>query len=144
MRAVVQRVKEAWVSIDERKISKIGKGMLILLGIREGDSEKMCPKIAEKCAKLRVFDDESGKMNLSLLDIKGEALVVSQFTLYGNTRKGLRPSFTQACESKRAEELYNRFSQELSRFCPTKKGAFGERMEINLVNDGPVTLILEV
>ena len=144
MRAVIQRVKETWVSIDKKEVSRIGKGMLILLGIKEGDREELCQRLAEKCAKLRIFDDKKGKMNLSLSDINGEALVVSQFTLYGDTRKGLRPSFTQACKPKKAEELYDRFAQELSRFCSTKKGSFGSRMEVSLINDGPVTLILEV
>jgi len=144
VRALIQRVKEAEVRINGRVISRIGQGALILLGIREGDSEDSSQRLAEKCARLRIFDDAKGKMNLSLLDIKGEALVVSQFTLYGDTRRGLRPSFTKACEPERAKELYDKFIQELSRLCPTKQGVFGERMEVSLINDGPVTLILEI
>lgn len=144
MRALIQRVKEVEVRVNRRVISRIGQGILILLGIRKGDSEDKCQKLAEKCARLRIFDDDKGKMNLSLLDIKGETLVVSQFTLYGDTRRGLRPSFSQACEPKRAKELYDRFIQELSKLCPTKQGVFGQRMEVSLINDGPVTLILEV
>ena len=118
--------------------------MLLLVGVGRDDSEETCRRMASKVARLRIFDDEAGKMNLSLLDTHGQALVVSQFTLCADTSRGLRPSFTNAGEPGRAKELYERFASELSYLgVPTRTGRFGAHMAVELVNDGPVTLMLE-
>ena len=144
MRAVLQRVTRAGVAADGDKVAEIGPGLMILLGVGQGDTEETCRALASKTARLRVFEDEQGKMNRSLLDTGGAALVVSQFTLYGDTRKGLRPSFTEACEPKRAEELYLRFASELGYLgVPVRTGKFAARMDVDLVNNGPVTILLD-
>lgn len=125
-------------------MSEIGPGLLILLGVGHDDSEETCRLLAARIARLRVFDDETGKMNLSLLDIHGAALVVSQFTLYADTSRGLRPSFTDACPPGRARELCDRFTSELGYLgVPVRTGRFGARMAVQLINDGPVTIVLE-
>ena len=144
MRAVLTRVKSASVVIDGETIGKIGKGFLILLGVGPDDTEKACRYLAEKALGLRVFTDENDKMNLGLEAVGGEVLVVSQFTLYGNCRKGRRPSFTDAAPPALGEELYEKFlaiCEELG--YPPQHGRFGADMKVESVNDGPVTLILD-
>jgi D-aminoacyl-tRNA deacylase len=144
LRAVVQRVSSARVTVGPETAGEIGRGLLVLLGVGKSDDEHTCRSLAARLARLRVFEDDAGKMNLSLLDIGGQALVVSQFTLYADTSRGLRPSFTDACEPGRANELYERFVSELSYMgVPTRTGRFGAHMDVELVNSGPVTFVLE-
>ena len=144
MRVLLQRVSHASVSIEGNIISSIGKGLLILLGIGHGDGEDQAGFLAEKVANLRIFQDEQGKTNLSVLDIKGEAIVVSQFTLYADARKGRRPSFTDAAAPEIAAPLVARFVELLrSLGVPTQTGKFGEHMSVEIQNDGPVTIWLE-
>ena len=144
MRTIIQRVKEAKVSVGERVVGEIGKGIVILLGIGKDDREEDAKYLADKISSLRIFEDKKNKMNLSLLDTDGEALVVSQFTLYGDTKKGRRPSFTQAAEPKKAEELYERFIGFLGEYnLKVVTGIFGGKMLVEIQNDGPVTLILD-
>ena len=144
MRAVLTRVKSASVTIDGQVTGKIGQGFLILLGIGPEDNEQTCRYLAEKALGLRVFEDENGKMNLGLDQIGGQVLVVSQFTLYGNCRKGRRPSFTEAAPPDLGNALYEKFlaiCQELG--YPPQHGQFGADMKVESINDGPVTLILD-
>lgn len=144
MRAVIQRVKEARVKIENEIVGKIGKGLLVLLGVKGGDSAKDIKYLAEKILNLRIFPDEQGKMNRSLLEIKGQVLIVPQFTLYGDCKKGKRPSFVQAASSEVAEKLYQEFVKEIKKSgLKTETGKFGALMQVELVNEGPVTLILE-
>lgn len=144
MRAVVQRVKRGNVSVDNRPVSEIGRGVVILLGIGHADGETQVDYLAEKIATLRIFEDSLGKMNLSLLDVNGAALVVSQFTLYADTSKGRRPSFTDAALPEIAAPLVDRFADQLTALGVTaKKGEFGAHMLVEIENDGPVTIILE-
>lgn len=144
MRALLQRVSKASVTVDGQTISAIGKGLLILLGVGHGDGEEQAKFLAEKIANLRVFEDEQGKTNLSILDVKGEAIVVSQFTLYADTRKGRRPSFIDAALPDVAEPLVRRFADLLrGHGVPTQTGKFGTHMEVEIHNDGPVTIWLE-
>lgn len=144
MRAVVQRVSSASVFIDGETVGSIRDGFMILLGITGSDTPELCDYLAEKCAGLRVFTDENGKMNLSLADIGGSILVVSQFTLYGDCRKGKRPSFVKAAQPELAIPLYERFIADLrDNGIPVETGRFGADMQVQLINDGPVTLILD-
>lgn len=144
MKALLQRVAWAKVRVDDDTIGEIGPGLLIFLGIGKLDSETTCRRLASKVARLRIFDDDQGKMNRSLLDLGGAALVVSQFTLYADTEHGLRPSFSEACEPVRAEALYQRFVDELRYLgVSVQTGKFGARMEVELNNCGPVTILLE-
>jgi D-tyrosyl-tRNA(Tyr) deacylase len=144
MRLLIQRVSHASVTVDQQTISKIGKGLLILLGIGHGDGEDQAAFLAEKTANLRIFEDEQGKTNLSVLDVKGEAIVVSQFTLYADTRKGRRPSFIDAALPEVAAPLVDRFVELLrSHGVPTQTGQFGADMKVEIHNDGPVTIWLE-
>lgn len=144
MRAVVQRVLSSSVSVDGKIVGKIGKGFNILLGVGEGDSINDVKWMAEKIAHLRIFEDENAKMNLSLQDVKGSALVISQFTLYGDCEKGRRPSFTKAAHPKTAKQLYEDFVQELKTFdIPVETGIFQTDMKVEITNDGPVTMIIE-
>jgi D-aminoacyl-tRNA deacylase len=139
MRALVQRVSEAAVSVDGEEIARIGPGLLVLLGVRTGDGPEQADRIAAKLERLRVFEDAEGKMNLSVREIEGELLVVSQFTLYGDARRGNRPSFVDAAPPEQAEPLYDRVREALG----ARGGVFGARMSVSLVGDGPVTLLVE-
>ncbi len=144
MKAVIQRVKKAGVEVGGDIISRIGSGFLVLLGVTHGDTEKAASALADKIVKLRVFEDEGGKMNRSLGDIGGEILVVSQFTLYADCRKGRRPSFIDAAPPEEGNRLYEYFCQCLKDMgFPPEKGIFGAKMLVSLENDGPVTIILE-
>lgn len=139
MRAVVQRVSEAAVTVDGEEIARIGRGLLVLLGVRTGDTEADADKLVRKLLALRVFEDDEGRMNLALADAGGEILCVSNFTLYGDTRKGNRPSFVDAAPPQDAEPLYERVRDGLG----ARGGRFGARMALTLVNDGPVTLMID-
>ena len=144
MRAVVQRVSSARVEVEGKVVGEIGRGLLVLLGVGEGDSEKQAHWLADKVAGLRIFEDEAGKMNLSVEEVGGDLLVVSQFTLYGDCRKGRRPSFTGAAPPEEADRLYGIFVARLrERGLPVATGVFQAMMQVHLVNDGPVTLIVE-
>ncbi|MBN2084814.1 MAG: D-tyrosyl-tRNA(Tyr) deacylase [Anaerolineales bacterium] len=144
MRIVLQRVQKASVTVDGEAIAAIGRGLLILVGIGHGDGQAAADFLAEKCANLRIFEDDAGKTNLSVLDVKGEALVVSQFTLYADARKGRRPSFTDAAAPEIAEPLVNYLAERLTGMgIPTRTGQFGARMQVELINDGPFTIVLE-
>lgn len=144
MRAVIQRVKSASVKVDGELVSEIGAGLLIFLGVAHDDTETELEYIANKVANLRIFEDADGKMNCSLLDIGGAALVVSQFTLYGDCRKGRRPSFIGAARPEVANELYEKFIDALAQLnIPTQGGTFQAMMDVQLINDGPVTILLD-
>lgn len=144
MRAVVQRVSEAGVEVSGRVVGRIGRGFLVLLGVGQSDSEDDLQYMVDKIVNLRVFEDEKGKMNLSLLDVGGEMLVVSQFTLYGDCRKGRRPSFGHSADPDLAEPMYTRFIEEVSkRGVRVERGVFGALMSVSLCNDGPVTLLID-
>lgn len=144
MRAVIQRVKSAQVYVDGRVTGRIGKGLLVLLGVGKGDDKDDLSFLISKIPELRIFEDPSGKFNLSLKEINGEILIVSQFTLYGDCRKGRRPSFTEAEEPARAKNLYEQFVSALrGQGVPVQTGEFQAKMEVHLINDGPVTLLLD-
>lgn len=144
MRALIQRVTRGSVSVDGKTTGEIGNGLVILLGVRNGDTEEDAKFLAEKCAHLRVFADEQGKTNLSCQDIGGEMLVVSQFTLYGDARKGRRPSFIHAAPPEISEPLYEKFIGYLEELgFKVGRGVFGAMMTVEIHNDGPVTLMLE-
>ncbi len=144
MRLVLQRVREASVEIDGKIVGQIGPGLLVFLGVGKGDSEREAVFLADRVLGLRIFEDAAGKMNLSVKDVQGEILVISQFTLYGSTLKGRRPSFDAAAPPDQARVLYELFLQELRRSgLKIESGVFGARMKVSLVNDGPVTFILE-
>ena len=144
MRAILTRVRSASVSIDGEAVGKIGRGFLILLGVGPNDTERECRYLAEKALGLRIFEDDNGKMNLGLEAIGGEVLVVSQFTLYGNCRKGRRPSFTDAAGPELGNELYEKFLSICAELgYPPQHGRFGADMQVESINDGPVTLILD-
>ena len=144
MRVVLQRVNEAKVTVERQVTGQIQKGLVLLLGAKTGDSEEDVDYLVEKCVNLRIFDDQEQKMNLSALDVKAEVLVISQFTLYGNTSKGRRPSFTDSLEPQEAERLYNRFTDRLrAAGLKTESGIFGAKMLVEIHNWGPVTFILE-
>ena len=144
MRAVLTRVSSASVTIDNQVVGRIGKGFLILLGIGPEDTEAQCRYLAEKALSLRIFEDGQGKMNLGLDQVGGQVLVVSQFTLYGNCRKGRRPSFTEAAPPQLGNELYEKFLSICAELgYPPQHGQFGADMKVASVNDGPVTLILD-
>ena len=144
MKAVVQRVKNAHVTVDNTIISHIGNGLMILLGVQDQDTEKEADFLVEKIVHLRIFEDDQEKMNLSLKDVKGELLVVSQFTLLGDCKKGRRPSFTKAAGPDRAKALYEYFiGRAIASGVATKSGQFQALMDVCLVNQGPVTLVLD-
>lgn len=145
MRAILQRVNFGKVSIQGRQVADIQKGMVILLGIGHGDDQAKATQMVKKIAQLRIFEDDQGKMNLSLLDIQGAAIVVSQFTLYADTRKGNRPSFIDAAPPDLASQLVDFFVAELRKLnIPVQTGEFGAHMKVSLENDGPVTISLEM
>lgn len=144
MRAVVQRVSSASVVVDQETVGKIGNGVMILLGVGRGDGEEQARWLANKIVGLRIFEDEDQKLNLSLADVAGSALVVSQFTLYGDCKKGRRPSFIDAAPPEEADRLYQVFCEALRELgVPVETGRFQTTMSVSLVNEGPVTLILE-
>lgn len=144
MRAVVQRVKKASVSIDNKVVGEINQGLVVLLGVRNGDREEDARFLADKCVNLRIFADEAGKFNLSALDLGGEVLAISQFTLYADTRKGRRPSFIEAAPPELSEPLYEKFVAYLKlKGLKVATGEFGALMLVEIYNDGPVTIILE-
>lgn len=145
MIGLLQRVKRASVTIDNNLYSQIDKGILVLFGVVKGDDRTKADKIADKISKLRIFEDEDGKMNKSVVDVSGEILVVSQFTLAGNCSKGTRPSFDSAEQPDKANEMYEYFIQQLkNKGLTVKTGVFGAMMDVELINDGPVTFILDV
>ncbi len=145
MKALIQRVNYASVTVEGKVVGKIGKGILIFFGVGKGDTEKELNWMGEKVLKLRLFEDENGKMNKSIKDVKGEILVVSQFTLYGDCRKGTRPSFTEAAGAEKGREYYEKFLCYLKHNFDGKieSGEFGADMKVELLNDGPVTLMVE-
>lgn len=144
MRVVAQRVSRASVTVDGRVVGEIGPGLLLLAGVARGDTEEVVRAAADKLAGLRIFPDDEGRMNRSVVDLGGSALVVSQFTLLGDARRGRRPSFTEAAPGPEAEPLVELFARELeARGVPASTGSFGAHMEVELVNDGPVTLVLD-
>ena len=144
MKIVLQRVKEAAVEVQGKVVGKIGQGICLLVGIEKGDSEEDARYLAKKVTELRIFPDEEGKMNLSVLDIQGEAMAVSQFTLAGSVKKGRRPSFDKAEEPERAEKLFEYFVELIKqRGMKVETGVFQAMMEVRLINEGPVTFILE-
>ncbi len=144
MKLVLQRVSEASVEVDGKTVGEIGNGLLVLLGVTHGDDESVIPWLVKKTTELRIFEDENGKMNKSLMDIGGEMLVVSQFTLYARCKKGRRPDFIDAAEPEKAERLYEDFVQRVRDMSVrVNTGVFGAFMQVKLVNDGPVTIILE-
>lgn len=145
MRVVVQRVSNASVKTREKVTGSIGKGLLLLVGIHESDTMEEVEWMCRKVSRLRIFEDENDRMNISVTDINGELLVVSQFTLYGDARKGNRPSFIEAAQPDKAEELYDKMIDHLKQHTDlnVETGVFGAHMDVSLVNDGPVTLILE-
>ncbi len=144
MRAVVQRVLEASVKVDNEVVGEIKSGLLVLLGVGEDDTSKDLDYLVDKILGLRIFQDENDKMNLSLMDIKGELLVISQFTLYGDVRKGKRPSFTDSAHPDIAEKFYLEFINKcIEKGVKTEKGIFGANMDVSLINQGPVTILLD-
>ena len=144
MRAVIQRVTRARVSVDGAVVGEIGRGLVVLLGVARDDTKSDAEYLASKIVSLRIFDDADGKMNVSVKDVGGELLVVSQFTLYGDVRRGLRPSWSDAAPPEIAEPLYNEFVESSRKLIqPVKTGSFRAMMQVELVNDGPVTLIVE-
>ena len=143
MRAVVQRVSHAQVKVDDKVVGKIEKGYLVLLGVKEGDTTKEADFLANKVVNLRVFEDENDKMNLSIKDVGGEMLIVSQFTLYGDASHGNRPSFTEAARPEEANSLYEYFCDKVGQEVHVEKGVFQAEMKVELLNDGPVTILLE-
>lgn len=145
MKVLIQRVKSASVTIDGELFSSIGKGILALVGIEKGDTFEQVQKAAKKITGLRIFPDENDKMNLSLIDVKGEMLVVSQFTLCGDCKKGTRPSFDKSAQPQIANELYEKFIEEVKSYgIKTQTGKFAAMMDVELINDGPVTFIIEL
>lgn len=145
MRVVVQRVNKAKVTIDNEVVGKIKRGFLLLVGLREGDKLDQVKKAADKIAKMRIFEDEDGKTNLSLKDVNGEILSVSQFTLLANTKKGNRPSFVEAMRPPKSKDLWENFNQELeNRGFHVETGEFGADMQVSLENDGPFTIVLDI
>lgn len=144
MRIVLQRVSRARVSVGERCTGTIGRGILLLLGVHRDDTEAEADHLAARCARLRIFRDAQGKMNRSVREVDGAALVVSQFTLYGDCRKGRRPSYTSAAAPEKARELYEYFVRALKQYIPrVETGEFGAMMDVEMVNDGPVTLLMD-
>lgn len=143
MKVLVQRSKNSNVEVDGKVINSINKGLVLLAGFTINDTIKDLEKMAQKVVNLRIFDDEKGVMNKSILEVGGEILSISQFTLYANTKKGNRPSYIEALNGKEAIILYEKFNEELNKYIPTKSGIFGADMLVNITNDGPITIMLE-
>ena len=143
MKVVVQRSKKCSVSVDGKLVNEINNGMVLLVSFTQGDTIDNILKMTKKIANLRIFDDEDGVMNKSILDVGGEILSISQFTLYGDTSKGNRPSYVKALNGEESIKLYEAFNEEMSKYVVTKPGIFGAEMMVNISNDGPVTLIME-
>lgn len=143
MKVVVQRSKKSSVSVSEKIVNEIDNGMVLLVSFTQGDTIDNILKMTKKIANLRIFDDENGVMNKSILDVGGEILSISQFTLYGDTTKGNRPSYIKALNGEEAIKLYETFNEEMNKYVVTKPGIFGAEMMVNISNDGPVTLIME-
>ena len=144
MKVVVQRSKKSSVSVDGKMVSSIDKGLVLLVGFTEGDTEEKLVNMARKVTNLRIFDDEAGIMNKSILDVGGSILSISQFTLYGDATKGNRPSYIKAMKGDEAIVLYEKFNEELNKYVETLPGVFGADMEVSITNSGPVTIILEM
>ena len=144
MKVVVQRSKKSSVSVDGKMVSSIDKGLVLLVGFTEGDTEEKLVNMARKVPNLRIFDDEAGIMNKSILDVGGSVLSISQFTLYGDATKGNRPSYIKAMKGDEAIVLYEKFNAELNKYVETLPGVFGADMEVSITNSGPVTIILEM
>lgn len=144
MKVIVQRSKESSVSVDNKLINKIDSGLVLLVGFTEGDDESKLINMAKKIVNLRIFDDDAGVMNKSILDVGGEVLSISQFTLYADTKKGNRPSYINALSGDKAIILYDKFNEELNKYINTYPGIFGADMQVNITNSGPVTIILEL
>ena len=143
MKVVVQRVKKAKCEVDGKITGEIKNGLMLLVGFTEGDNHEIIEKMVQKIVNLRIFDDQNGIMNLSVLDIKGSILSISQFTLYADTKKGNRPSYINAMKGEEATKLYDLFNEELRKYIKVETGIFGADMDISLINSGPVTIILE-
>lgn len=143
MRVVIQRVSDASVTIDNKVYNSINNGFMVLVGFTEGDNSSDIDYIVKKIVNLRVFDDENGVMNKSILDTNGTILSISQFTLYANTKKGNRPSYIDALKGELSTKLYDEFNEKLNEIVPTKTGIFGTDMKVSLINDGPVTIIID-
>ncbi|PHV58203.1 D-tyrosyl-tRNA(Tyr) deacylase [Streptococcus macedonicus] len=143
MKVVIQRVKKAQVVIDEELVGDIKQGLLLLVGVGPDDEQEDLDYAVRKITNMRIFSDDMGKMNLSVQDVKGSILSVSQFTLFADTKKGNRPAFTGAAKPDKAEQLYNAFNGSLAQYIPVETGVFGADMHVSLVNDGPVTIILD-
>ncbi len=143
MKVVVQRSKKSSVVVDGKLVNEIDSGMVLLVSFTQGDTEENILKMVKKIANLRIFDDEAGVMNKSILDVDGEILSISQFTLYADTSKGNRPSYFKALNGEEAIKLYERFNEEMNKLVPTKTGIFGAEMIVNITNDGPITIIME-
>ena len=143
MRVVVQRSKKSNVYVDGKLVNEIDNGMVLLVSFTQGDTEDNISKMVKKIANLRIFDDETGVMNKSILDVGGEILSISQFTLYADTTKGNRPSYFKALNGDEAIKLYEKFNEEMNKLVPTKPGIFGAEMMLNITNDGPITILLE-
>lgn len=143
MKVLVQRSKQSNVKVNSEVINSIDYGLVLLVGFTQGDSIKDIEKLAKKIVNLRIFDDEEGIMNKSILDVGGEILSISQFTLYANTTKGNRPSYIEALNGEEAIKLYEEFNKELNKYVITKAGVFGADMQVNILNDGPITIMLE-
>lgn len=143
MRFLIQRVSKAEVVVNKKVVGKIDKGYMVLIGIKEGDTKKEADKLIKKMLKLRIFEDENGKMNLDIMQVGGKILAISQFTLYADTKKGNRPSFINSAKPEEAEEIYEYILSELEKEIEVQKGIFGAHMDVDFVNDGPVTIMLE-
>ena len=143
MTALIQRVTSSYVKVDDKEIASIGKGYNVLLGVMKEDTEADVEKLVNKIVKLRIFPNEAGKMDRSIVDVGGEVLVVSQFTLAANLKRGTRPDFNGAMKPDEAKRLYEVFQERLSEFVPVQSGVFGAMMEVGIVNDGPVTIIAD-
>ena len=144
MKVVVQRSKYSKVEVNNKLINEISSGMVILVGFTEGDDYAKILKMVKKIVNLRIFDDENGVMNKSILDVGGKILLISQFTLYGDTSKGNRPSYVKALNGNLAIKLYEKFNEELNKYVKTLPGIFGADMQVSILNDGPVTIVMEV